>query len=54
MKKQIKQNGSPDARITLGEGAGMIACQLGYYTHTYSFILNHVKVEWLMLYQNET
>lgn len=35
MKKQIKQNGSPNARITLGEGAGMIACQLGYYTHTF-------------------
>lgn len=35
MKKQIKQNGSPNAMITLGEGAGMIACQLGYYTHTF-------------------
>lgn len=35
MKKQIKQNGSPNAMITLGEGAGMIACQLGYYIHTF-------------------
>lgn len=53
MKKQIKQNGSPSDGLTLGEGDGMIACQLGHPTHTF-FILNHVKAEWLMLYQNES
>lgn len=32
---------------------GTIACQLGYYTHTHSFPLNHVKAELLMLYKKE-